>query len=72
VLNARLEAAVAAVDACRAPSLQTLFEPPDDRKFCSSMTLFAIAAPDGPYQALNFAVTGIATPVALPISASSR
>jgi uncharacterized protein (DUF1810 family) len=51
VLSARLETAVAAVDASRAPSLHTLFGSPDDRKFCSSMTLFAIAAPDGPYQA---------------------
>jgi uncharacterized protein (DUF1810 family) len=51
VLSARLEAAVAAVQACRAPSLHALFGSPDDMKFCSSMTLFAIAAPDGPYQA---------------------
>jgi uncharacterized protein (DUF1810 family) len=51
VLGPRLEAAVAAVQASPAPDLHTLFGSPDDLKFRSSMTLFAAAAPDGPYQA---------------------
>ncbi|MFZ5730400.1 MAG: DUF1810 family protein, partial [Pseudomonadota bacterium] len=51
VLGPRLEAAVAAVQACGAPSLHALFGAPDDLKFCSSMTLFASAAPSGPYRA---------------------
>jgi uncharacterized protein (DUF1810 family) len=51
VLGPRLEAAVAAVQASPAGSLNTLFGSPDDLKFCSSMTLFAIAEPEGPYQA---------------------
>lgn len=51
ILGPRLQAAVAAVQACGAASLHALFGAPDDLKFCSSMTLFAIAAPDGPYRA---------------------
>jgi uncharacterized protein (DUF1810 family) len=51
VLGARLEDAVAAVEASPAGSLHALFGSPDDLKFRSSMTLFAIAAPEGPYQA---------------------
>ena len=51
VLGPRLETAVAAVQASPAASLGALFGSPDDLKFRSSMTLFAIAAPDGPYQA---------------------
>lgn len=51
VLGPRLEAAVEAVQVSGAPSLRALFGSPDDLKFCSSMTLFAIAAPAGPYQA---------------------
>jgi uncharacterized protein (DUF1810 family) len=51
VLGPRLEAAVAAVQASPATDLHALFGSPDDLKFCSSMTLFAIAGPDGPYQA---------------------
>jgi uncharacterized protein (DUF1810 family) len=51
VLGPRLEAAVAAVQASPAASLSALFGFPDDLKFHSSMTLFAAAAPDGPYQA---------------------
>ena len=50
VLGPRLEAAVDAVQASGAPSLHALFGSPDDLKFCSAMTLFAVAAPDGPYQ----------------------
>ena len=50
VLSPRLEAAVDAVHASDAPSLHALFGAPDDLKFCSAMTLFAVAAPDGPYQ----------------------
>lgn len=51
ILGPRLEKAVAAVQGSPAPSLNALFGSPDDLKFRSSMTLFAIAAPDGPYQA---------------------
>jgi uncharacterized protein (DUF1810 family) len=50
VLGPRLEMAVAAVQASPAPSLNALFGSPDDVKFRSSMTLFAIAGPDGPYE----------------------
>ena len=50
VLGSRLKAAVAAVEASGAPSLDALFGAPDDLKFCSSMTLFAFAAPNGPFQ----------------------
>jgi uncharacterized protein (DUF1810 family) len=50
VLGPRLEVAVQAVNASGAESLHALFGTPDDLKFCSCMTLFAIAAPDGPYQ----------------------
>jgi uncharacterized protein (DUF1810 family) len=50
VLGVRLEKAVAAVHDSRAGSLHDLFGAPDDLKFCSSMTLFTVAAPDGPYQ----------------------
>ncbi len=49
-LGPRLEAAVDAVQASGAPSLHALFGSPDDLKFRSSMTLFAVASPDGPYQ----------------------
>ena len=51
VLGPRLEAAVAAVQASPATSLHALFGSPDDLKFCSSMTLFTVASPEGPYQA---------------------
>jgi uncharacterized protein (DUF1810 family) len=51
VLRPRLEMAVAAVQASPAQSLHALFGSPDDLKFRSSMTLFAVAAPAGPYQA---------------------
>ena len=50
VLGPRLEVAVSAVQASRAGSLNALFGSPDDLKFCSSMTLFAVAGPDGPYK----------------------
>lgn len=50
VLGPRLEAAVAAVQAAPAASLNALFGSPDDMKFRSSMTLFSVAAPDGPYR----------------------
>jgi uncharacterized protein (DUF1810 family) len=52
VLGSRLDAAVAAVQASPAPSLHALFGSPDDLKFRSSMTLFAIADPEGPYRAV--------------------
>jgi len=51
VLGPRLLAAVACVQASPATSVKALFGSPDDQKFRSSMTLFAAAAPDGPYQA---------------------
>jgi uncharacterized protein (DUF1810 family) len=51
VLRQRLETAVAAVQKSPAPSLAALFGSPDDLKFRSSMTLFAVASPEGPYQA---------------------
>lgn len=51
VLGPRLEAAVAAVQASPATDLHSLFGSPDDLKFRSSMTLFAVAAPEGPFQA---------------------
>jgi uncharacterized protein (DUF1810 family) len=51
VLGSRLEIAASAVLTTPALSLNALFGSPDDMKFCSSMTLFAIAQPDGPYQA---------------------
>jgi len=51
VLGLRLEAAVAAVQASPAKDVHVLFGSPDDLKFRSSMTLFAVAAPSGPYQA---------------------
>ncbi len=50
-LGPRLEVAVAAVQGSPAESLLALFGVPDDLKFRSSLTLFSIAAPDGPYQA---------------------
>ncbi len=51
MLGPRLEAAVAAVDGSGAASSHALFGSPDDLKFCSSMTLFSVAAPQGPYGA---------------------
>jgi uncharacterized protein (DUF1810 family) len=51
VLGPRLEMALSAVQSSPARSLSTLFGSPDDLKFRSSMTLFAIAGPEGPYQA---------------------
>lgn len=51
VLGPRLELAVSAVQSSPAPSLNVLLGSPDDLKFRSSMTLFAIADPEGPYQA---------------------
>jgi uncharacterized protein (DUF1810 family) len=51
VLGPRLELAVSAVLTSPAASLTALFGSPDDIKFRSSMTLFAIAGPEGPYQA---------------------
>jgi uncharacterized protein (DUF1810 family) len=50
VLGPRLEIAVSAVQSSLAPSLNALFGSPDDLKFRSSMTLFGVAGPEGPYQ----------------------
>ena len=51
VLGPRLETATAAVLGSPAASLHQLFGSPDDLKFRSSMTLFAISAPEGPFGA---------------------
>ncbi len=51
VLSPRLELAVDAVQRSLASDLHTLFGAPDNLKFTSSMTLFAAAAPNGPYSA---------------------
>ena len=51
LLSSRLETAVAAVQSSRVISLHAIFGSPDDLKFRSSMTLFSVASPDGPYQA---------------------
>jgi uncharacterized protein (DUF1810 family) len=50
VLGPRLEASVLAVQSSPAVSLNALFGAPDNLKFKSSMTLFAVAGPVGPYQ----------------------
>lgn len=50
VLGPRLELATSTVLTSPARSLNALFGSPDDLKFRSSMTLFAIAGPDGPYK----------------------
>jgi uncharacterized protein (DUF1810 family) len=51
MLGLRLETAVAAVQSSPANSLHAIFGSPDDLKFRSSMTLFSVAAPTGPYRA---------------------
>lgn len=51
VLGPRLEAAVAAMNVSNALDVRSIFGSPDDLKFGSSMTLFAVVAPDGPYRA---------------------
>ncbi|HEX4097941.1 MAG TPA: DUF1810 domain-containing protein [Caulobacteraceae bacterium] len=52
VLGPRLLACTAATTQARAPSLNALLGSPDDLKFVSSMTLFALAAADpAPFQA---------------------
>ncbi len=51
VLGPRLAAAVAALNEGRESSLEAVFGFPDDRKFGSSMTLFAAADPEGPWWA---------------------
>jgi uncharacterized protein (DUF1810 family) len=51
VLGERLRAALAALDASGASSLHAVFGRPDDLKFRSSMTLFALADPEGPWAA---------------------
>jgi len=52
VLGQRLRECVVTLLDSGETSLQTIFGSPDDMKFCSSMTLFAIAAesPDAPFQ----------------------
>jgi uncharacterized protein (DUF1810 family) len=49
VLGPRLKAALDAAHTSATTSLHVLFGSPDDLKFRSSMTLFAIVAPDGPF-----------------------
>jgi len=51
LLGHRLQAAVLAVQASPAANLRELFGAPDDLKFRSSMTLFAIAGPASMYAA---------------------
>lgn len=46
-LGPRLELATRTVLALESRSLNAIFGSPDDVKFCSSMTLFSLAAPDG-------------------------
>jgi uncharacterized protein (DUF1810 family) len=46
VLGPRLETCTKAVLACGGSSLHAIFGSPDDMKFRSSMTLFALASPD--------------------------
>ncbi len=56
VLGPRLELATRAVLAIEGRSLHAIFGSPDDLKFCSSMTLFALAAPSATtlfHEALN-------------------
>lgn len=48
ILGPRLRACTEAVNGLRGRSACAVFGSPDDRKFCSSMTLFARAAPDEP------------------------
>ena len=47
VLGPRLIECTAIVMEAKASSLHAIFGSPDDVKFCSSMTLFDLAAPDG-------------------------
>ncbi|HEX3808860.1 MAG TPA: DUF1810 domain-containing protein [Rhizomicrobium sp.] len=46
ILGARLRECTALVLAAKGHTLAEIFGDPDDMKFCSSMTLFAHAAPD--------------------------
>ncbi len=48
-LGPRLEAALGALSSSPGQSLHAVFGSPDDLKFRSCMTLFAQAAPEGPY-----------------------
>ncbi len=48
-LGPRLEAAITALSSSPGASLHAVFGSPDDLKFRSSMTLFAHAAPQGPF-----------------------
>ena len=49
-LGPRLKEAIAAIRSGPGASLYAIFGSPDDLKFRSSMTLFAVAGPDGPFQ----------------------
>ena len=51
LLGARLRECAEALLGHATLSRSAIFGSPDDVKFCSSMTLFAIAQPEGPYQA---------------------
>lgn len=48
LLGPRLDECTRAVLDSGGSSLNAIFGSPDDVKFCSSMTLFALAAPEGP------------------------
>ncbi|HEX2558835.1 DUF1810 domain-containing protein [Phenylobacterium sp.] len=67
ILGPRLGACVATVLNHRGRSAREIFGTPDDMKFCSSMTLFAHAAPDEPLfrQALEAFFAGERDPLTL-------
>ena len=67
LLGSRLHACTAAVNGLTGRSAQAIFGSPDDMKFRSSMTLFALAAPDEPAftSALATYFGGIADPLTL-------
>jgi uncharacterized protein (DUF1810 family) len=51
ILGPRLKECTALVVQCKARSIKEIFDPPDDLKFRSSMTLFDIIAPGGEFSA---------------------
>jgi uncharacterized protein (DUF1810 family) len=67
VLGARLRQATALVLAVQGRDLHTIFGTPDDLKFRSSMTLFAVVAPEEPVfrAALARFCAGVADPLTL-------
>jgi uncharacterized protein (DUF1810 family) len=72
-LRRRLDEAVAALACNNVGSLNTIFGSPDDQKFRSSMTLFSVAGPDGPYQgALERWCSGAPDPRTLDLLRQAR